>query len=435
MPSHYIEFDKDLRKRTGHHDLPAFRNKVRGYAVELVQSYAGHGFTCTILETVTGGFHICVILDVVADREAKKWVLRVPIPWEHAEDLFNEKFQKEIAQMKHISANTKWPIPRIIAFGFWEGLHPGGDRFMLEEHMPGTAVGDISRLSDAQRNMFYSSLSDLLLELWKLPFPRIGSIGLDDTGEPDASNLTRPLVLEFNNLELDGTSISAIIPPNKNFETPSEYFLALADLHMEHLLQQRNSIESEEEVEIKFINRFAFRDAISTFTNSDWDVCVLIPGDLSPENILIDDDGRVTAILDLEWTSVRPVQCIGPPVWLTGDRCGDVIVRDKDKLKKFQVEYDRFVEVFKRQENLFLQAGNRSPFQDSDMRLSRIMEAGLSTGNYWFTEAAESFYGFDGLIPQIITHQNNSRDSHLLAMARWVGNRKLKDLRDDLGKP
>jgi hypothetical protein len=37
---------------------------------------------------------------MVADRDAKKWVLRVPIPWKHTKNLLDEKFRAEIATMK-----------------------------------------------------------------------------------------------------------------------------------------------------------------------------------------------------------------------------------------------------------------------------------------------------------------------------------------------
>jgi hypothetical protein len=100
MPEHYIEFDDELRKRRQNHNLADFRERVRGYAAELAQLYAQDGHSCTIVETITGGFHVCVVLNVVADRDAKKWVLRVPIPWKHAENLLDEKFRAEIATMK-----------------------------------------------------------------------------------------------------------------------------------------------------------------------------------------------------------------------------------------------------------------------------------------------------------------------------------------------
>lgn len=291
-------------------------------------------------------------------------------------------------------------------------------------------LSELSNWSNKRIEALYSGLSDILLELWNHPFPRIGSISLRDNGEPDAVNLSRPLMLEFNNLELDGTNISSVFPSYRTFGTATEYFNSLADLQMKRLLQQRNSVETEEEAESKFMNRIHFKGAVSNFVDSCWDhgPFVLVIGDLSAQNILVDKNGFVTAILDLEWTSIRPVQAIGPPVWLSGEVCGDVIVRDKAELKKFESRFEHFVKIFERQENLRVQE-NQSVFPDPGRRLSNIMKIGLSSGRYWFAEAAGSFYGFGGLFYWALSrHILYTKDSMMTIVASWVGRRKLDDL-------
>ena len=258
-----------------------------------------------------------------------------------------------------------------------------------------------------------------------------GIILLKDDGEPDVVNLTRPLMLEFNNLELDGVDVSSVIPSHRTFETATQYFMSLADLHMERLLQQRNSIETIDEAELKFMNRVYFKKAICKFVEPRWDdgKFVILLGDLSPQNILIDETGCVKVILDLEWTSIRPVQCIGPPVWLSGLECGDVIVRDEDELKKFEARFEQFINIFKSREELHLQ-GRQSAFQDPGSRLSDIMQAGLLSGRYWFAEATGSFYGFDGLFRwSLARHIPQAADSMMVMVAYWIGRRKLDDLR------
>jgi serine/threonine protein kinase len=151
------------------------------------------------------------------------------------------------------------------------------------------------------------------------------------------------------------------------FETATEYFNSLADLQMKRLLQQRNSIETEGEAESKFLNRIHFKRAVCDFVDPSWDngPFVLVLRDLSPQNILVDENGSVKAILDLEWTSVRPVQSIGPPVWLSGIECGDVIFQDEDKLKKFESRLEHFIKIFERQEDLRLKHQSTSPGLDT----------------------------------------------------------------------
>ncbi len=166
----------------------------------------------------------------------------------------------------------------------------------------------LSEMSDTQIEILYSTLSDILLELWSHSLERIGSITLCDDGEPDIVNLTRPLMLEFNNLQLDDVDVSSVIPLHRTFGTVTQHFKSLADLHTEQLLQRRNSIETEAEAEIRYMNSICFKRAMCNFVEPRWDNgrFVIILGDTSPQNILIDETGAVKTILDLEWTSTRP---------------------------------------------------------------------------------------------------------------------------------
>ena len=103
MPEYYIEFDERLRSETARHKLgkEAVRERVHGYAMQLVQSFCNSDDLCTMTRTIIGGFHICIFFNIaVRDEIGKKWVLRVPIPGEHGGDLLDEKFQSEVATMK-----------------------------------------------------------------------------------------------------------------------------------------------------------------------------------------------------------------------------------------------------------------------------------------------------------------------------------------------
>lgn len=105
MPDHYIEFDEQLRSEVARYKLSkdAFRERVHGYAAQLVQLFCSSDDVCTITGTIIGGFHICIFFDIISDSETrtKKWVLRVPIPGEHGGDLLDEKFRSEVANMKY----------------------------------------------------------------------------------------------------------------------------------------------------------------------------------------------------------------------------------------------------------------------------------------------------------------------------------------------
>lgn len=138
--------------------------------------------------------------------------------------------------------------------------------------------------------------------------------------------------------------------------------------------------------------------------------------------------GAIKAILDLEWTSIRPIQSVGPPVWLSGVECGDVVVQDDDELKSFEARYEKFVGIFERQENLRLQ-NHQSTCCNQSLRFSDIMKPGLSSGKYWFGEATGSFYGFDGLFRWALArHTSHNPYSMMTMVGSWIGRRKLGDL-------
>lgn len=103
MPKDYIEFDERLRTEVARSkpSKEAFRERVHGYAVQLVQSVCNRDELCTLTRTIIGGFHICIFFDITSENETatKKWVLRVPIPRNHGGDLLDEKFRSEVATM------------------------------------------------------------------------------------------------------------------------------------------------------------------------------------------------------------------------------------------------------------------------------------------------------------------------------------------------
>jgi hypothetical protein len=99
MPEYYIEFDerfwsKAARDKLGKKDV---RERVEGYAPQLVQSFCSNDDLCTMTKIIIGGFHICVFFEITVGGKAgvRKWVLRVPILGEHGGDLVDEKFRSK----------------------------------------------------------------------------------------------------------------------------------------------------------------------------------------------------------------------------------------------------------------------------------------------------------------------------------------------------
>ena len=66
--------------------------------------------------------------------------------------------------------------------------------------------------------------------------------------------------------------------------------------------------------------------------------------DLHQSNISVDDDWRITRIIDLEWACARPVEMLAPPSWLSGHGL-EQIAFHSDEYARIHGEFvDRFEE-------------------------------------------------------------------------------------------
>lgn len=55
--------------------------------------------------------------------------------------------------------------------------------------------------------------------------------------------------------------------------------------------------------------------------------------DLHQSNIFVDDEWRITCLVDLEWACCRPIQMVEPPYWLTNKGVDEIDVEEYDKLR------------------------------------------------------------------------------------------------------
>lgn len=75
---------------------------------------------------------------------------------------------------------------------------------------------------------------------------------------------------------------------------------------------------------------------------------VLVHGDftLQDNNVLVDEDFNVTAVIDWQWSFVMPLQCLVPPVWLTGSHFDFML----DGVDWYTEEFRRLLEHIKKLE-------------------------------------------------------------------------------------
>ncbi|KAL2022907.1 hypothetical protein VTK56DRAFT_4438 [Thermocarpiscus australiensis] len=118
-------------------------------------------------------------------------------------------------------------------------------------------------IDEEKLEYMYSQIADIVLQLSQCNFSRIGCLGMPDgddgDSEPDVT--CRPLSFNVAQLgEVGGVPYFKLPAASKTFSSSSEYYSALADMHLQQLSFQRNqAIRSADDCRKKYIARQLFR--------------------------------------------------------------------------------------------------------------------------------------------------------------------------------
>lgn len=207
---------------------------------------------------VTGSFNICTM---VTFEDGFKAIVRFPILGRSRFRV--EKTNDELLVMQYLTPRTNIPIPKILGAGAWDcGTYIVStfvEGTLLSKCLPhpaGQSSGLSPDVSSSELSRAYRAMADIMLELHRLPFPRIGAI----------ANVSRqwkvgkrPLTLNMNELVRVGN-----YPPSdfsqSSFQTASEYFQELARQQYLHLQYQRNdAITDKHDCRKMYVARCLFR--------------------------------------------------------------------------------------------------------------------------------------------------------------------------------
>lgn len=106
--------------------------------------------------------------------------------------------------------------------------------------------------------------------------------------------------------------------PSQTFNSSTSYLLALADTHIAHLSTQHNdAIESAEDCRRRYIARHLFRKLCHDprLMSGDDKTFKLFCDDLGPNNVLVDADFKIVAVIDWEFAYSAPSQLPQMPPW------------------------------------------------------------------------------------------------------------------------
>jgi aminoglycoside phosphotransferase (APT) family kinase protein len=171
--------------------------------------------------------------------------IRFAKPGHTATALRDEKVLNEVRVLEFLREKTTIPVPRVYHWALTADSPEGLGPFMIMEFVEGVKVISLlmppedpvrilnSHKGDDMLDKIYYQISNYLLQLARIPFPRIGAISQrTDSNEWVVEN--RPLT--YNDNELVSTSSFPIREiPQSPFDTTRSFFEASAATHDLHL--------------------------------------------------------------------------------------------------------------------------------------------------------------------------------------------------------
>jgi hypothetical protein len=292
---------------------------------------------CRVVARFGGGFNHIAAMVVKEDTQTTRYIIRVPAigtasRWQQG-DVHNMRC--EMALLKHLRQHTNIPVPEVLAFS--ENLDSIiGAPFCLMKHLPGKPAHNvwfednkvrnhitancISPKTEAKRQNLLRTLAQAMSELQTLSFNKIGAPDLTVPPSPGGSlnvthsyRWTNPSAMKPEDLET-----SAQIYQYGPFDSSTEYMTstidtawpAIPDPELADDPETQNILFGIRKILDIVYDQEPFDHSSTGDTTYEDETFVLRHPDLEFQNILVDDDGNVTGIIDWEGCLAVP-RCVG----------------------------------------------------------------------------------------------------------------------------
>lgn len=381
------------------------------------------GVAKELLNPTAGAFNVCLQMKFGDGGSA---IIRFPQPGNIR--FLEEKLRKEVAVMRYVAEYTSIPVPFVLHYGMADESPAGMGPFILMDYIgharnltaelntPGFKREDRPILNpqipEAKLRFAYSQMADVLLQLSRPSFAQIGS--LEELEDGSWSVTDRPLTFNMNELVSVGNFPPSKLPSTV-FRSSSSYFSALADLNIDHLSTQRNdAISSAEDCRRKYVARYLFRKLISegrvfSTLESGSKPFKLFCDDLRPSNVLVDDECRITGVIDWEFSYAAPAEyTYSPPWWLLIEAPEKWPGGISDWVKVYEPRLRLFLEALEEREDIMI----RDSTLIEGQRLSPRMKTSWESGEFWVSYAIRKSWAFDAIFwDQINTNPKFFKDS------------------------
>lgn len=188
------------------------------------------------------------------------------------------------------------------------------------------------------------------------------------------------------------------------FESSSSYFDALAELHVEHLIHQRNdAIDSAIDCQRKYVARKLFcrlardRRLTASTQNHDAGPFKLWCDNLRPSNVLLNADLQIIGVIDWEFAYASPAEfSAAPPWWLLLEQPEYWPDGIEAWTELYKCRLQTFLKVLVEREDALIQSG----WLEEGQRLSGPMWESWRSGDFWVSYAARKNFAFDAIFWQ-----------------------------------
>ncbi|PYH99828.1 phosphotransferase family protein [Aspergillus ellipticus CBS 707.79] len=290
-----------------------------------------------------------------------------------------EKVSNEVAVMRFIVDQTAVPVPFVLHSGTkQESPLELSPFFMMDfvEHetkmynalntpdCPGEQRGTLDpNIDESRLEMLYGEMGDILLRLFTLSLPRIGSLTQVDDFSWEVAR--RPLSMNMNELIRLG--------------------------------------ESADDCRRKFVARRLFRKLAreKRLTNPPFEngPFKMWCDDLRPANVLLNERMKIVGVVDWKFTYAAPVEfSLAPPWWLLIEQPESWPNGIDDWTKEFDRRLKTFLKAMRGCEDATIQHGRLK----TDQRLSGHMQQSWDSGDFWIMYAALHSFAFDAIYWQKI---------------------------------
>ena len=229
-------------------------------------------------------------------------IMRISLPVDP-----HSKTESEVATLRFIQGNTNIPVPSIKAYNS-SSSNPVGFEWILMEYMPGVQLKERWRfISWPAKEAIVEQLAVYSASMYRRQFRAIGNIY---PSSKQLNNRTLEVKRIVSKQFFWGDHLSQAV--SRGLFTSSHDWidarLSFDEADSEEILRHSHDEDEREDAAWTLNIAKRLRNHLSGFFPAKGiEQTMLLHGDLSQRNILVDEEGRLTAVVDWECVSALPL--------------------------------------------------------------------------------------------------------------------------------